>query len=192
MLLSGGNIKTLKTKEKIAQAQEQFQNRLIDAADKTIEVHVGWRPETVFRTVNYISEYDIWTYSRLRDFNDNRYRNVFGIGKPVKGSAVSIDCLIAIPIDGIDRRIGGGFARDDDGNIFVFHRGKIGGGKKGVGKDAFFVHYSGGVQSIVDGDQSNRVVVIGRLDAPDLIEKVSSFVHEVRRIKDVLGVDEDI
>jgi hypothetical protein len=185
-------MKTLKTKEKIAQVQEQFQNRFIDAADTTIEVHVGWRPETVLRTVNYISEHDIWTYSRLRDSNDNRYRNVFGIGKPAKGSAVPIDCLIAIPIDGIDRRIGGGFARDDDGNIYIFHRGKIGGGKKGVGKDAFFMHYSGEVQRIVDGDQWNSVVVIGNLDAPDLIEKVSSFVHEVRRIKDVLGVGEDM
>jgi len=173
---------TLGYEESIAQAQENFKNRLVETADETIEVKVSWPTETVLRTVYYNKKYDIWFYSKLRE---NRYRNVFGIGKPVKHSTVKIDCLIAIPIVGIDKKIAGGFAKDTKGNVYVFHRGKIGGGKKGIGKELFWRNYTGEWDYIYEGGSESKVAIITDLDAPDLIEKVSSFVHEVRRIKDV-------
>jgi len=34
----------------------------------------------------------------------------------------------------MNRTIAGAFASDDEGNIYLVHRGRIGGGKKGIGR----------------------------------------------------------
>jgi hypothetical protein len=62
---------------------------------------------------------------------------------------------------------------------YVLHRGKIGGGKKGVGLALFRNNFVGKWTS-VEGDE---VVSIGAIASADFITQVSSFVKEVDRIK---------
>jgi len=175
-------MRIIKQKDSIAKAQELLQKRFVEASDESITVDIGWKGETVHdRQVYWIAKENIWAYSRLRG---NRYRNVFGVGKPLARSSVSIDCLINIPIDGIDRKIAGAYAIDDVGDFYIIHRGKIGGGKEGIGKELFVQQYTGEWDIVEDGDRQSRVVILGSLDDPDLITKISKFVYEVRRIKD--------
>ena len=107
--------------------------------------------------------------------------NIFGTGKPEATSQISIICQINSPVDGIDRRMNGAFAKGGNGEIFVIHRGRLTG--KGMTKSFFKANYRGKWIDIQDGKKKNRVVLIGSLNSPDFCEKVRDFVFEAERIK---------
>lgn len=79
---------------------------------------------------------------------------------------------------------------DEGGRIYLIHRGKVGGGKKGVGKSAFLRWYTGesetkaGEQSLhggeliemMDGNKVTPVIVIGGLEEPRLLDRLTQFV----------------
>ncbi len=111
------------------------------------------------------------------------YNHAFGIGKPLPGSFLAASCEINFPVGGIDRRIGGAFARDRRGQIFVVHRGKIGGGRKGIGKSLFDSHYRGVWALMDDGDQETVVAVIGLLKSERFPRQLAHFVHKIGHIK---------
>ena len=64
--------------------------------------------------------------------------NGFGIGQPAAGKKVSIAAEINFPTEGLNRAVSGVFAEDNDGGVWVLHRGKIRGGK-----ELFFRHFGG-------------------------------------------------
>jgi hypothetical protein len=89
------------------------------------------------------------------------------------------------PYEGVNRRIGGVFVRDDEGRAYIAHSGKVGGGRPGIGKEAFWEFYGGEQVETVqwpDG-QKSRMIVIGRIDSEHLPVHVARFVHEVARFK---------
>ena len=95
-------------------------------------------------TVHWISELQIW--GCFRDDvarTGNRYWNAFGTGHPYAGDTLHITCEICIPLSGVNRRIAGAFGEGQDGTVYLLHSGKIGGGKEGVGKNAFLAQFHG-------------------------------------------------
>lgn len=133
--------------------------------------------------VSWASKLDIWIFSQT--ISGSRYWNAFGIGKPSKGSNVSIICEINFPLSSIDRRIGGAFAKDNSGSIFIVHRGKIGGGRKGIGKSLFEDNYRGEWTVVEDDGVENTVALISALNSSRFVRQVSQFIHEVNRIKGI-------
>jgi hypothetical protein len=97
---------------------------------------------------------------------------------------MNIVCEINPPKASIDRRCAGLFVRDADGVIYVTHSGKIGGGRKGIGKSAFLSNYRGARETVgwPDGSDS-EVIVIGRIDGARLAAQVADFIREVQRFK---------
>ena len=72
-----------------------------------------------------------------------RYWNGFGTGKR-EGGHQTITIEINPPIDGLTKRVSGLFAKDRTSNsYFLLHRGRPGGGRKGIGKKAFEEWYRG-------------------------------------------------
>ena len=127
----------------------------------------------------WISDLGIW-YMRDSLVDDNRYGNGFGTDEPEEGENRTIICEINSPLDGIDRRIAGAFARDPLGNYYLVHRGKLGGN---YSKKVFMENYRGEWTEVVDGNQTSGVVVIGKIDE-SIPEKIRDFVYEVKRIKE--------
>jgi hypothetical protein len=118
---------------------------------------------------------------------DSRYWHAFGTGKPSESSHVPITCEINFPVRGIDRRIGGAMAADRDGRIYVVHRGKIGGGKKGIGKSLFEDHYRGVWAIMEDGSVDTTVALIGELNSTRFVRQITQFVRKVDKVKDLIS-----
>jgi hypothetical protein len=116
---------------------------------------------------------------------DNRYWCVFGLGWPEESQSLGLVCEINIPFKGINRRVAGVFARDETGRLALLHSGKVGGGRPGIGKEAFLEFYKDGRRVSVrwpDG-QETRHLWLGWLDDPDLLRQIAAFVRLVERFK---------
>jgi hypothetical protein len=118
---------------------------------------------------------------------DSRYWHAFGTGKPSESSHIPITCEINFPIRGIDRRVGGAMAADRYGRIFVVHRGKIGGGQKGIGKALFEDHYRGVWATMEDGSVDTTVALIGELNSARFVRQITHFVRKVDKVKDLIS-----
>ncbi len=161
--------------------QKEFTHNLIRHLNMTFNSYVGFHGGTVEAKLHYSPDLDIWLTT---DENlDNRYWNGFGIGKPENGSLESLSAEINISKYGINRRIGGAFGKSDSGNILILHRGKIGGGRAGIGKTLFENNYRGKFIPVIDGDRINKIALVGELKAENLALQVANFVKEVNRIK---------
>ncbi len=98
-----------------------------------------------------------------------------------------ITAEINFPWSGIDRKTGAAFARDAWGRVYVIHRGKIGGGKKGVGKSLFEENYRGLWSWMEDGDTLAQVAVIGALESPRFALQAALFVRKIAHLKSTVS-----
>lgn len=106
-----------------------------------------------------------------------------------------------MPLNGINRRVAGLFAIDSvSGGTILLHRGKIGGGQKGVGKKQFLAY----IQMVNQGiapveivavnsshptDSNNKVddvLFIADLESHDAAKQVAKFVMCVANFKEYI------
>ncbi len=158
-----------------------FVKKIKPYIDETIKVKLGHQGASLPAKVLWSKKLGIWLYSQA--INEVRYWNAFGLGKPKEAGILSTTAAINFPWQGIDRKTGGAFASDPWGNIFVIHRGKIGGGKKGVGKSLFANNYRGVWSFMEDGDSITQVAVIGALNSGRFALQVALFVKKVENLK---------
>ncbi|MDD5711194.1 MAG: hypothetical protein PHY31_00385, partial [Smithellaceae bacterium] len=173
-------LKIVDDPEAILKYQQRLVKTLKPYWDEKIPVKIGHPGANFAAKIFYSMELGLWMYSRAEE---GFFWNAFGTGRPREGASLSITCEINFPTRGIDRKIGGGLAKDGKGRIYVVHRGKIGGGKKGVGKALFEKHYRGVWAVMEDGDAETPVALIGALSTPRFIRQLVSFVRKVDRIK---------
>ncbi len=178
-------LKTVAEQKAINKYARQFVKSFKPFIDEQIKVKLGHQGASYQAKVLWSKRLGIWFFSR--SLKKIRYWNAFGVGKPVAGSLVSITCEINFPWQAIDRKTGGAFARDYSGNVFVIHRGKIGGGKKGVGKSLFEHNYRGVWSLMEDGDSLNQVAVIGALNSSRFALQVAQFVKKIELLKSAAG-----
>ncbi len=149
--------------------------------DGDIQANIGHQGASIRMKVSWSARLGLWSISRR--VPGNPYWNAFGLEKPEPSSHIPIVCEINFPLRGIDRRIGGAMARDRSGRIFAVHRGKIGGGKKGIGKTLFEDLYRGAWAVMEDGDTETSVALIGELMNPHFARQAALFVRKVDAIK---------
>ncbi|MCB0524508.1 MAG: hypothetical protein KDC75_13215 [Phaeodactylibacter sp.] len=175
-------ITTEATGREITKLQKRFVSIFNSKKPERIEAIVG-SPGGAFKaTFLYFKQFNFWA---VFDNTGTRYWNAFGTGKPIAGKNNSITCEINFPFDGIERRVAGVFGRESD-KVLLLHRGRIGGGRKGIGKSLFFDNYRGAYEVIQDGDQENTLALIGSLDSKYFVQQIASFIFEVQRIKDLI------
>lgn len=166
-------------------AINKYQKKLLKSfkpfIDEKVAVRIGHMGASFDAKVLWSNRLGIWIYATK--IEGSRYWNAFGLDKPKAQTTVPITCEINLPVSGIDRRIGGVLAKDKKGNIFLVHRGIIGGGKKGVGKSLFESHFRGVWTVMEDGEQETAAAIIGVLNSPRLIRQIIHFVHKIDRIK---------
>lgn len=166
----------------IRAAQARLREQLEAAANWSGKQAVGHRGGSAPVTVHWCASLKLWaTFGKL----ENRYWNAFGTARPDADATLAITVEINPPLTGIDRKMAGAFARDPvTRDVYLLHRGRIGGGAEGVGAELFWRRFRGGAQVVEPGREDRaRVVVVGKLGAPDFPRDLASFVHEVGRIK---------
>ena len=142
---------------------------------------IGHRGGSAIAIVFWSAPLGIWMHFGARN---NRYWNCFGTERP-DGTALQITVAINPPLVGVDRKIGGAVARDPrSGRLYLVHRGRIGGGQRGVGAELFWRCFRGGARLREDDRaEPTRVVIVGELGSPAFPRDLAAFVHEVGRIK---------
>jgi hypothetical protein len=166
----------------IRRHQRQFAKSLRTLATETIPVKLGHPGASEKATVTWSETLGIWSFSRK--IAGSRYWNAFGVGRPEGGAGIAITGEINFPLCGIDRRTGGAFAQDRTGRVFVVHRGKLGGGRKGIGKSLFENSYRGVWEVMDDGGQESPIALIGVLHSPRFARQIAQFVRKISRMKE--------
>ncbi|WNZ60945.1 hypothetical protein QEG98_34295 [Myxococcus sp. MxC21-1] len=167
----------LESEGEIAEAQRRFEALVQAAATSVKRIRIGFPSGSMDAETYWMGDRDLWC---AFEHAGNRYWNALGLGNPFEVKTPPPDVEINPPLSGINRRIAGGFAADESGRIYLIHRGKVGGGKKGVGKVAFLRWYTGesetkgGEQSLhggellemMDDGEATQVIVIGGSPTP--------------------------
>jgi hypothetical protein len=175
-------LKVVEDESAIRRHQRLFAKTLRTLAKETILVKLGHPGASEKAKVAWSEALGIWCFSRK--IAGSRYWNAFGIGRPEGGASIAITGEINFPLCGIDRRTGGAFAQDHTGRAYVVHRGKLGGGRKGIGKSLFDDHYRGVWEIMDDGSEETPVAVVGLLNSPRFARQVAQFVRKIARIKE--------
>jgi hypothetical protein len=179
----------LENPAELKEAQKSLEELIKGVADEIIPVkigHKGIKTHSELDNVYYSKKYDFW-FCPLGKVDgtgeDQRYWNAFGLGRPKTNSSVSPTLEINIPVMGINHRISGVFAKDN-GSIFLFHRGKLGGGRPGIGKRNFDDYYTEGKASVFEGKEySDSIYLIGSLKSSDFLEQIKKFIEAVDQFK---------
>ena len=176
LLLKGNAMPAVMTSpEKLAAAQTLFAETLLAALPQKAACTVSGAGGGFEAEVAYSPELDLWYAMQPQG---KKCWNGFGIGQPMAGKKVSIAAEINFPTEGLNRAVSGVFAEDDDGGVWVLHRGKIRGGK-----ELFFRHFGGETLMADDGGKEETFALVGQLDDADFAAKLAAFVKEILRIK---------
>ena len=171
--------------KEITRCQKQFKSVLkseLPKKKKTIIGHQGGNFEDEIHHNN-----DLW-YSEMLLTEDKvsiaRYWNGFGLGVRESGNQIII-VEINFVLSGDTKQVAGLFAKDEAGKYYILHRGKVGGGRKGIGKDSFKNWYRGKWVDVYDElGNAEETILIGSLNEKSLIGKVRAFVKEVELFKE--------
>jgi hypothetical protein len=147
---------------------------------KRVNANLGFQGENADVRVLWAADLGIWYAPSV--ISGSRYWNAFGTKDP-QGGSVPITCEVNLSLHGIDRRIGGAVASDEQGRATLVHRGRIGGGREGIGAELFWSQYEGKRLTIWDGDRDTDFAAVADLSSPRFVRQIQFFVHEVERIK---------
>ena len=150
---------------------------------------VGYRGGNVKAKVTWHETARMW--SLLDDeVVKNRSWCCFGVQNPNEVTSLDIAVEINPRMEGTDLRGAGAFARDVHGMVHLCHNGKIGGGRRGIGKSAFFRHYRGNWTEMAYGAKIVDVVDLGPIGSRELPRRLGRFAQEVARAKEEIVKDE--
>ena len=169
--------------DEIREAQEAFTRAFRTGAVPIDGVRIGYQGGFAEETAYWLAAEGVWLASTVAP-EGNRYWNALGASEPSPGGTTSITCEVNSPLEGVNRRIAGCFARDvESGHTLLLHRGRIGGGRAGVGADAFWNGHEGSEMVADDDGESRRFALVTDLDDGEIQRDVSKFVHMVERVK---------
>jgi len=158
----------------------KFVHHFLALAPEKLTVTLGHRGATTTAAVYWLERLGIWFYPA---WTEGSYQHLFGLIRAVRRDRALVACEINFPSSGIDRRIGGAFAVDRKGQVYVIHRGHLG-GKRGMGRSHFLETYCGVWADLDEGDTSEAVAVVGELNSPRFPRQVAQFVSQITLIKE--------
>lgn len=164
----------------IRAATKAFRAQLAAAASKPVRHMVGFPSGSGLAKVWVLRRHGFFFCQFVEGDLENRCWNGFGLVMPEEARILPLVVEINVPWEGVNRAIGGVFLQGPRGEVYVGHRGKIGGGRKGVGKAAFWERYHQQAQPVLDDDS---VIVLGKIGSPKLPADLATFVRTVDEIK---------
>lgn len=176
----------LSKRQEVADAQKQLKEALysqLPARDRSYTI--GFQGGNM-EVANLRANGSIWCIlDKTSDDSAARYWNAFGLSESLKVSVSNVIVVeINVPISGYNGNVAGLFARDENGNTWLLHSGKIGGGRKGVGKEAFLNFTKLATVSVGTESGVVALIPIARLGSSTIAADVARFVRNVARFKD--------
>ena len=182
-------LRIIDDEKRIAKAYERLRGRLATLRGKRHRIPIGHQGGGREIDVVWIERYRFWHAL------GNPGWNAFGVVRPDPRLSNAITCEINVPAKGINRHLGGAFAEDDRGGLYLVHRGTIGGGRRNIGKTGLADSFTGSRVEVDDGGKRSAVFPVCDLRAKRLPADLSFFVWEVARYKDEAvggGLDREI
>jgi hypothetical protein len=179
----------LEGRAEIAAAQKLLETTLKSQSDgkqkKTIGYPGGNMPGASVQT------FDAWWFwsgrSSKEDSSASRNLNWFGRWTDERHSVdITVEINTAHAPD--SARIGGFFARDaTTGTVYLFHSGKVGGGKPGVGKQAFLAWSKLELNEVVTANGKSRSgIMVGPIDDRNASATMLRYVKSVAGFKEAV------
>lgn len=181
----------IKSRRQIQFTQREFLDRLFASLPRVDgEFTIGHQGDNIY--LDDLRSNGIVWYGHFKD-NDAkvpRFWNGFGLsnGLTLSGSN-SIVTEANVALNGNHSKaksVAAVFAKDEQGKKVLIHTGKVGGGKKGVGKTAFLDWYDGNLCEFTYNDgsaDSEKGIVIADLSQENIAQTISSFVQSVALFK---------
>ena len=181
-----GAVQLLSDEAELREAETHLRHRFAEGADFSGDVQLGFQGGQLSGRVYWHAGANIWAcVDETSDELPERFWNAFGTSDPRGASgSLTIACEINLARSGFDKRVAGIFGRAvESQHRLLLHRGRIGGGKPGVGERLFWEHFRLERSEVTEGHAQTRVAVVADLDASDAVQRIGEFVHEVKRIK---------
>lgn len=178
-------MKLLDKKDEIHKAHLAIAKMFKKSTTGGIVGKVGYQGGAEEVYLEYSEKFRFWWVFEPEPYweGSNKIWNVFGLGIPKENSLQNIVCEINYEIDNYNTKLGGALARDNKGNVFLLHNGNIGGGRKGIGKDAFRKNYKLPLVSIDLNGVSQEFAIVCAINSKYFLKEVLSFIREIYRIK---------
>lgn len=179
----------LTDRREIARAQQTFEKMIKSARISVQEGVLGHPGGRIESRIYLLEQFGFWAAFHEES---NRYWNAFGLLKGARLSQLMITCEINFPFDGTNGRIAGCLLKDSEGQVWVGHRGRIGGGRKGIGKHLFNRQYTGEMALADEDGHAVQVALIGRLEDSLFLSHLAQFIEQVGKMKAAAaGVEPD-
>jgi hypothetical protein len=183
------DISVITDREESLRAFQSFESAFAAGADLFRNHYVGWQGGSVQVDVHWHRPAGIWGVFQKQPPDQGkgaaRFWNCFGIADPGKDTMLSITVEMNPPHEGEDRRTAGVFLRDEAGRLYVGHSGKVGGGRPGIGQQAFREFSPQLAWKEIGTPKGIReIVVFGPLQAGKLPGMLSPFVRTVAKFKE--------
>jgi len=174
----------LTREEEIKTAYANLEHQMNKQA-QMVDTVLGWKGQSHPFRVSWYEDLGIWNYYDAQ-FAETHYWCAYGVKNPNKIPTVTPTVEINMAYQGCNRRLAGAFVHDGNNNIYLTHSGKVGGGRKGVGKEAFWNSYRGNqIVTITWPDRiETEAICIGKLGDKNLPRQIAYFVKEVARVKE--------
>ncbi|UWQ40133.1 hypothetical protein K3718_11190 [Leisingera aquaemixtae] len=176
----------LSKKKDIEAAQRTLQLNIQSSTNQIGSSTVGFRGGNMSVDLYSNGSGEMWSaFEHIRDAKCPRYWNAFGIYDEASLQQ-QIIVEINIPIKGDTRLVSGYFAKDlQTGAIYLMHTGKVGGGRKGIGKKAFLKFAQTAPTHTTDREGNSHFdYLIGRVDSKQMANRIQRFVQRVKDFKE--------
>lgn len=193
VIFARDELKPVKGRNNILEAFKLMRETLKDGADRFPGCMISTPGGSEEQDVYWHPQYEFW-FSFRPPQSKKRFWNSFGHDDLQQKNTSPLTPTVEInpPLHvGVKGNNGGALLRDRHGNIYLGHTGSITiVGHDGGSKSNFWDKYEklcGGedIMTISTSGKSNgrKIVLLGRVDKPDLKRKVSDFVRTVAKIK---------
>jgi len=169
--------------KEIRYCQQQLEKILKGSLTAMGEHNIGFPGGNMFHHV--WSNSDFWyTSFEITDEMESvpRFWNAFGVASELsdkKSNNIAVE--INIPTQGINRMVAGFFATTPNNKeIFLFHRGRIGGGRAGIGKKAFLGWYPDNTIEVEGKNNSiDNGILVGEINSKSFLDDLAKFIKNV-------------
>lgn len=151
----------IENKRDIALAHKKLSTTIKREFSGTVYRDIGWQNgRQDDARLQTSGRYWYWC-SELGSKEEKNPRRLNWFGVYGDGPGVQISIEINTPFEGRNDSIAGFFAKDTDtGRVYLFHSGRIGGGKKGVNRESFLAWCGLSPQTIIDSNGDSREAVL--------------------------------
>lgn len=178
-------LRAITDKTRVARLHAAYVTRMKHSLGQRSQLTIGFKGET--RTMMASHNSEVW-FTTQPSQNSNRYWDAYGL-RPDSHRSNNIVVEINVPVIGINRTVSALYAEDpNSGEVFLLHRGKVGGGRPGIGKNAFTAWHSGAIASVdeLDGRTSDAFLITSLRD-PHMAQNVTDFVEAVSSFKSMVA-----